>query len=366
MIVRRLSSMFLCFGVAAIFQGAFGQEAHIDSTSAWRGGFYPLPILFYTPETGSAAGAAALYLYRDSSPSASRASSATGDVIYTEKRQVIVELGGDFYFEQGMNHLLIGTSYKNFPNSFFGIGNNVSSSMRESYTSKSSIINVAMYRSIFPCIYIAPLVYLESTFITEKKESGLLASASVPGNNGGKISGAGIAANWDSRDNTFATYSGGLYQFTALFSDRTMGSDFNYTDVELDLRKFIEVLPSQVLALQTKVSLTAGTVLFQDLARFGGQNFMRGYFDGEYRDATGVGGQAEYRVPVWGRIGAVVFGGIAQVADDVSSWSTSQFKMAGGAGLRFLFNPQEHVTIRLDFGFGSNSSGVYIAAGEAF
>ncbi len=345
---------------------SFAQLYEDDSLNIQQTGVYPLPIFFYTPETGFAGGAAALYLYRDTAFREGRASDITGDAIYTEKKQVIVEFNGDFYFDDGIYRLLADTWYKNYPNSFYGIGNNVPSSARESYTSKSLFGKIVLYRKVYSRFNLAPLIQFESASIIETKQGGLLESGAIPGSSGGNVAGAGIVINWDSRDNTFAAQSGTFFQVTTVVNGRLLGSDFNYNDVEVDLRNFFEMFPSQILAIQATAQIIDGTAPFQDLAHFGGQDFLRGYFDGQYRDKTEIGGQVEYRIPVWWRFGIVPFAGVAQVADKMSLWGLTEFKFAGGAGIRFLLNREEHIAFRLDMGFGSNSSGVYFTVTEAF
>ncbi|MGA7160035.1 MAG: BamA/TamA family outer membrane protein [Bacteroidota bacterium] len=365
--IIRISVFILSF-VAEIISPhvSFAQNFDGDTLGARRSGIYPLPIFFYTPETGFAGGAAALYLHWDTAKLASRPSDVTGDLIYTEKKQIIVEINGDFYFAAGLYRLLTDTWYKNFPNSFYGIGNNVSSSARESYISKAYIAKIVLYRTIFSKFNLAPLLQFESSSTVQTRPGGLLESGTIPGSSGGVVSGGGIVANWDSRDNTFAAYSGSFYQFTAVVNGKSVGSNFNYTDISLDTRNFFELMPSQIMAVQTTTQIIDGTAPFQDLAGFGGQDFLRGYFDGQYRDKTEVGGQIEYRVPVWWRFGAVAFAGVAQVADKVSLWSFNEFKFAGGAGIRFLLKRDDRIALRLDMGFGSNSSGVYLTVTEAF
>ena len=345
---------------------SFSQSFDGDTLGGKQLGVYPLPIFYYTPETGFAGGGAALYLYRDTTFRNSRPSDITGDAVYTEKKQVIVEIDGDFYFVDGTYRLLADTWYKNFPNSFYGIGNNAVSAARESYTSKSLFGKIVLYRKVYAKFNLGPLLQYESSSIIETKPGGLLESGAIAGSSGGTVAGAGIVANWDSRDKTFAAYSGSFYQIATVVNGRSLGSDFSYTDVEVDLRNFFEVLPSQILAIQANAHVIDGTAPFQDLARFGGQDFLRGYFDGQYRDKTEVGGQVEYRIPVWWRFGAVAFAGVAQVADKVSLWSLTEFKFAGGGGVRFLLNREERIALRLDMGFGNNSSGMYLTVTEAF
>jgi hypothetical protein len=195
---------------------------------------------------------------------------------------------------------------------------------------------------------------------------GILAAGRLPGSRSGTSRGLGIVANWDSRDNTFATQSGTFYQLTTLFYRSAFGSDYSYDDIQFDLRNFFTTFSDHVIAVQGVGEFIDGEAPFQNLAKFGGQNVLRGYFDGRYRDKHGVALQAEYRIPVWWRIGIVGFAGIAQVAERISSFSMDRFWFAGGVGLRFAWNPEERVNLRLDYGVGNNSSGLYITMTEAF
>jgi len=348
----------------ASFLCAQTQDHEKDSVNASSTRIFPLPILFYTPETGAAGGAAALLIYRD--PLAPRASSVTGDVIYTSKKQIIVELSGDQYFAHGSYRLLSDVLYQKYPNKFFGIGNSTASKDEEDYTPRTFLLKVSLYINLFSRFNAGPAIRYETTTLGEIEPGKLISTGTLAGSNGGASSGLGFVANWDSRDNTFAAYSGSFYQVTVLFHQKAFGGDYSYSDVQFDLRNFFELAPGQVLALQAGCEFMGGDVPFQNLTRFGGQNLLRGYFDGRYRDKHGAALQAEYRLPVWGRFGVVGFAGVAQVADRISHLGLGRFWFAGGAGLRFAWNPEERVNLRLDYGVGNNSDGIYITVTEAF
>ena len=335
-----------------------------DSVQAPASRIFPLPIFFYTPETGVAGGAAALLIYRD--PETPRASSITGDVIYTEKKQIIVELSGDQYFNRGNYRLLSDILFQKYPNKYFGIGNFTSSSDEEDFTPKTFLLKATFYGRIASHINAGPIVRYESTSMNAVDPSKHLANGIITGNRGGISSGVGFVANWDSRDNTFAAYSGSFYQVTVLFSQKSFGGDYTYSDTQVDLRNFFEVASGQIVALQAAGEFMGGDVPFQNLVRFGGQNIMRGYFDGRYRDKDGIALQAEYRLPVWWRFGFVGFAGVAQVADQINHFGLGRFWFAGGAGVRFAWNPEERVNIRIDYGIGNGSVGTYITVTEAF
>jgi hypothetical protein len=340
------------------------QTTETDTVRTSLSGIYPLPIVFYTPETGVAGGAAALYLYRDST--SPRASAITADIIYTQKKQFIAEISGDQYFDEGRYRLVTDLFFQKYPNKFFGVGNNTSESNEETYTPQTFFFKVVLYRNFSSHINFGPMVRYENISMRETASGGILAKGLLSGSRGGIVSGIGVVANWDSRDNTFAAEYGSFYQVMALFYRSAFGSDYRYNDIQFDLRNFFRTFSDHVFAVQGAGEFTDGDAPFQSYARFGGQNILRGYFDGRYRDKNAVALQAEYRIPVWWRIGVVGFAGIAQVADRVNSLALDRFWFAGGMGIRFAWNPEERINLRLDYGAGNNSSGVYITMLEAF
>ena len=76
--------------------------------------------------------------------------------------------------------------------------------------------------------------------------------------------------------------------------------------------------------------------------------------------------QGEYRVPLFWRIGAVAFGGIAAVANEFSEFRLESIKPSYGGGIRFALDEDDKINIRLDMGFGQNTNGFYLTIGEAF
>jgi outer membrane translocation and assembly module TamA len=75
--------------------------------------------------------------------------------------------------------------------------------------------------------------------------------------------------------------------------------------------------------------------------------------------------QAEYRLPLFWKLSLAGFAGAGRVASRLSGLGLSGFKNVAGWGLRFKVTP-EGATLRLDFGYGKGTSGMYFTAGEAF
>ena len=77
--------------------------------------------------------------------------------------------------------------------------------------------------------------------------------------------------------------------------------------------------------------------------------------------------QAEYRVPIFWRIGVVAFGDIGNVSDDIGSLDFSNLKYSYGAGLRFALDRLEKLNLRFDYGATTHfGHGFYLQLGEAF
>ncbi|MFC1530078.1 hypothetical protein ACFL6R_05110 [Gemmatimonadota bacterium] len=93
---------------------------------------------------------------------------------------------------------------------------------------------------------------------------------------------------------------------------------------------------------------------------------MRGIYSGRYADQNMLTFQAEYRRPVWKRIGMAAFAGVGDVAHEIGDFRFGDFKFSAGFGIRFLLIPEENMNLRLDWAWGKGTDGMYISILEAF
>lgn len=99
----------------------------------------------------------------------------------------------------------------------------------------------------------------------------------------------------------------------------------------------------------------------------GGPQLLRGYWTGRYRDRKALVFQAEYRFPVAGRFGGAAFAGTGVVGDGFNDIRTGNYKPSLGAGIRYLFDADSNLKLRLDIGFGeAGENGFYVTIKEAF
>jgi outer membrane protein assembly factor BamA len=372
--MKIIFSFFALAAVASLSVGeSYGQDraetkdSMADTTRAISSGILPLPIFFYTPETGIAGGAGILFFFRPDGDAVSNRPSTTAlNFIYTEKKQIIAEISGEFYLADDLYRLMGGVQYLRFPQKFFGIGNNTPSGLEEDYGSELFGVQFAGLRSLGQGFQAGLSFFFENRKVFDLLPGGLLSPGTVLGSRDGITSGIGPLITFDTRDNIFSPTTGSYCQFSSRTGLRALGSDYVFTRMEVDIRHYINAANEHVLALQAFGTFISGEAPFHKLAELGGQNRMRGYYEGRYRDNNYTAVQAEYRVPLIWRFGCVVFGGAGDVAPTPGRFRLSDIKPSYGFGLRFAFAPQERLNLRLDFGFGNNSSGMYIGVAEAF
>ena len=325
------------------------------------------PVIYYTPETRLAFGIVGIHYFRLGRPAPpSRLSHYRFNFVRTQNKQSIAQIDYELYLSSG-KFLFDGMAkYWLFPDRFYGIGNRNSDGGREEFTSSNWRLQLNLQRRRGKNFFAG--LHLETFFMSMRKteNGGALAAGSVTGSNGGVLSGLGVFAKWDSRDNTFSAASGTYCALFLNFFTPALASDFTFTQMILDARKYFPLGANQVLAVQGVFESVWGECPFQTLPMFGGLNLLRGFYEGRYRDQNMLAVQAEYRRPLWGRFGFCGFAGAAQVQDKISRLALREFHVAWGIGLRYKFNRRENLNIRLDAGFAGSSPAFYLTFAEAF
>jgi hypothetical protein len=325
------------------------------------------PIVYYTPETRFAYGAAGSYIFRLSKDRPNdRPSSLSPIAVYTQEKQFYAQLKTMLYLKNEKYQIELDLKVQDYPDKFFGVGNDNTLEDKESYTSQSAKALFTFLRKIKEGLHLGIQYDYSRWDITEFKAGGMLADGTIPGSREGTVSGIGVMLNLDSRDNIFAPTRGEWIEFSARFYNEILGSSFNYSDFKLNVRKYIPVFKSHIIAAQVIVQNQGGNVPFVNMAKIGGAYLMRGYYDGRFRDKRMAVAQLEYRLPLFWRLGVVAFAGIGNVADKWSNFDLPGMKRSLGFGFRYLFDRKEKIYVRMDFGFGVDDNGFYLSIFEAF
>lgn len=367
--MRAFALISLLLLLAPVVASAQQPADSVDDEQA-RSPWSPFPIVGFSPETSGLIGAGTVYTFEtsDNAPEDMiRRSSVTVVGWATWKRQYAVGIAPNIYldgerwqFESQMGAAL-------WPNTFYPLGDDAPESASEEYSERLFAARLTVTRQIFERVRAGVRVAGVHATVLDSEEGGLIAAAAVPGAEGGVVVGVGPVVVRDSRDNNFDTRRGGFYQVLVGWHDAAIASEFDYIDAEVDMRRFVPVWFGHTLAFQVFARSTFGEAPFQLQAPLGGKYNLRGYFEGRFRDAHSVTVQAEYRLPVWWRIGGVLFGGAGQVAPGLDKFDFADAKAAGGVGLRFSLNKADRINLRFDA--ATNAEGdinLYVHLGEAF
>jgi outer membrane protein assembly factor BamA len=360
--VRLLATRwFIALGIAVL--PATALAAPPDSTAQRDGSWTVLPILFSSPDTGFGVGVLPQYIRRLTPET--RPSNARLDVYYTQEQQFNVTLRTGLWMPGNRYGAEAKVQLREWPTSFYGIGNTFVDSLKERYTERSVAVSAKVQRRLRPGLYGGALLGLRHSTILKREPDEALARDAVSGSRGGQALGLGGFLSFDTRDAVFYPTEGHFVRLVAQVYGRVAGADFGFTQHELDARKYVRLHGPHVLAVQGALRLSTGTPPFQMLHGVG--QIVRGYASMRFADRQMLAVRAEYRVaPLIWRLGLAVFVGAGQVAHSPGDFAASRFHVAYGAGLRVQIIRSEHINVRWDFGFGTDSSGDYLDLNEAF
>jgi len=339
-----------------------------DSVITGRASINAYPYVFYTPETKFAAGAGGIFIFYTAKDSIVLPSKIGFGGYYSTNKQYKISMNPVFYFFKNKLFFKAPISFGHFVDKFWGIGNNTIDTGNEPYT--RDVFNTTFTLQIPPAWFSADRTGIifdyDNTTIVDKQNNEFLLGDEVVGSNGGQLFGFGTDLVWDSRDNIFFPNSGGYQYFKILiYPDGVNYTNFGF--LELDVKHFRSFKEDHVIAGNFYYAQAFGETPFYKLPAMGGSSMLRGYFAGRYRDNVFTMLQLEYRQLVWWKLGFAVFAGAGDVADEILNFSFSNLKYSYGAGLRFRFNEEQKVNLRVDLGFGNDGArGIYFGIEEAF
>ena len=348
----------------------FGFAALDDTLATEKSGTVAIPLLYFTPDTRWAFGAAGVHYFKltpkDGTGTETRMSYIQFLADYTQNRQLDLWSVWNV-FTNNEDYLLKGElRFRNFPDRFYEIGNRSRAETEEFYSYDLISLKALFLKKVRPGLFVGLDYHYEYEFGFRYTEGGLLASGAIPGSAGGTGSALGGVAVLDTRDNVINAYKGRLAEFSTYFYRPAIGSTFNFTVVNGLYQQYWQVKPKHVLALQTRIRLAYGGVPFLDMSTLGNDDLLRGYPKNRYRDSHFAGTQLEYRFPLFWRIGWVAFAGVGDVFNQTTDLSWGSAKYSLGTGLRFLVNPAERLNVRLDYGRGREGGYFYFIVSEAF
>lgn len=330
------------------------------------------PIAYYEPNTSFGFGFGANFLFkpRGTGPEI-RTSNIPIRISYTLKNQIFFSSSYTIFFPEEKWLLRGNLDYTDFPQDYFGVGNETTEEEGSAITYQRFLIEPLLLKQVAPKLFMGGGFRYNTYYNNELLEAteSLPVGSNLQDSLGSKNVGLEFAASYDNRDNVVNAQKGVLAEFTQGFYGTVLGGTSSFQLSKLDLRGYRRMNTKGVLGFQFFARYSANDVPIQELSSLGGPDLLRGFPEFRFRDRLATFAQAEYRWQTWKSIGFVFYGGAGQVATGLDALALPELRYTLGTGLRVLIIPKENINLRVDYALGmgkSNGSGFYLGLGEAF
>ncbi len=330
-----------------------------------------LPLAYFTPETSIAGELVAYYSFF--TPNANRRSNVRFFATYTQNKQFFLILPWQVYTANEKYFLTGSIDYKLFfPEYFYGLGNNTKADARQLYNLEGVTFDSKNYASLGKHLFVglglqyqhikAELPHIHQFNHGNGRECNII------GGNGYDFAGFGANLMYDTRDHILCPRKGEFLEISNLFATgMTDETPISFAQINFDYRNYTPVGKNGVWANQFLAQFSMGYVPYRALPSLGGAYVHRGYYAGRFRDYNLLLYQTEYRQHIYGRFGAVAFGSVGRVFENLTKpFDLREFSPAAGVGLRFQISKNDRSNVRLDYSVGKDSHGIYVYFAEAF
>lgn len=378
-LTRCLGVVFICSSIPAAVSGQklknfIVEKKEIISAkfedSSGKANFLIYPTLAYTPETKTEIGLVNLFLFYAKNNRQNRLSEINTFSFYTAEKQYGLWLDHAIYGDGEKWFFLGKGKFQYFPMKYYGIGIGAPEQGYAVVDNSNVQLRERVLRKIKRNFYIGAEFDFQSTYNVSFTKTDPVNYAYPVGYQGVNNMGLGMGLVYDNRKNVMNVREGFFAELAYLNYSSALGSTNSFQSTQFDIRYFRKGINlKDVLALQGSAMFNKGDVPFNQMAMMGGESMMRGYYLGRFRDKNMVAAQAEYRFLPFAfskRWGTAAFISGATVAPTPDKIISSQLKMAGGFGARYLVFKSKDIFVRFDIAFTREGNGYYFFIGEAF
>ncbi|GAA4324982.1 BamA/TamA family outer membrane protein [Mucilaginibacter gynuensis] len=336
--------------------------------------FFILPVFSSAPETGVEAGGSALYsFYTDTLNEGTRVSNIFGYATATTKGQSRFSLSTNYWTPQNKYHFTANVSFINFPFDYFGVGNDTRKTDKDPLGQKRFRVNLTAEKRLGKHFYAGIVAGGYDYKLNDKAPGGIwetLPASSQP--NGGTTIFAGPTLVFDSRNNnTYTTKGAVITTYFNVLKGVFANNNYKGGFFNIEYAQFFSISKKLVFGINIQEqSLVGESSPYYLLPALGNDEIMRGYYNGRFRDRNLIAGQGELRYRFNERLGIVGFAGVGEVFNN--SFKVSALKPNIGGGLRYFFDIEKGLSMRIDYGIGekrtgeTRQSGLYLSLAEAF
>ena len=174
--------------------------------------------------------------------------------------------------------------------------------------------------------------------------------------------GLGVDVEYDSRDKPLNSYSGRMFEVSALFNEESFGSTGNYESYNIRYRSYHAMSQSLVMAWEARACKRAGIAPLWDSCRV----HLRGFAATDFLGRSSASAQVEARWRFNKKWGAVAFVGGGDIRQSYIESAENNLIPSYGIGLRWMVLASQRINARLDYARSRDSDAIYLSFGEAF
>lgn len=329
----------------------------------------------YTPDNGALIGGGFLYTFKtNKTDSLIQRSSVPLNLFYSTKGNIGIKSKLKSFWNEDKIRFNLNLNATKAQDNYFGVGFESADQIdlgddTSKYDRVSYQISPEFLYRLKRNFYVGALFDLNSTDV--KEANSIMLNDPYYQEYGPKNLniGLGVSLNYDSRDIAVNAYKGYFAKFGFTNYSKSFGSDNNYSIFELDFRTYHTITrPGNTFAVKLYGRFGTGNVPYAQLSTLGGNDGLRGYLTGKYIEKTAV-----FAIPEWrymflkkdgsmSKHGFATWVGLGTIAESISKIE----KFVPNVGLGYRFEVQPRMNVRIDYGIGKQTSGLYFNFTEAF
>jgi outer membrane protein assembly factor BamA len=286
--------------------------------------------------------------------------------------------GGEQWYALGFSipdpEIRLGTAYpvaldlrieydKYLKSNFFGFGNDSEDNERQS-PKETARLEIVTGRALARPLVAEVGFAINHTSVYAHGGEGSVLAAGVPGAGECLTSYLTVRLRWDSRDSHVHPSSGTRLCLCADRASKSLGGDFDFRRYRGELSTYMAVLTAKdVLAARLWLQHVEGTAPYYERSIVGGGWTARGFKADRFIDDAMTLVSAEYRFPISGGVGGVLFADTGRVCRSLAAASLRGWKVDGGCGLRYYLRD---FVVRFDAGISEEGLRVFFNFGHVF
>jgi len=323
--------------------------------------FVPVPIPLSNPTIGSGLLLGLIYLHEKETADADAPASMSGlGAFYTDSDSWGAGVFHSGSYFRDTLRLSGGVFYGELNLKFYGIGED--SSLRDRPLDYSAKATVFAPKGTFELPWnnwFGGIQYVFAHMEARFDLSSLLPILPAI-NETTSTAGLGPVLIYDGRDNNLWPLDGTYFETSVLHYGKYLGGDFTYQKYKAKFAQFFPLTESLSVAYRLDGQFMGGDPPFYDLS----QPKLHGIPGGRYADKHAVAMQIEPRWRFHERWYGLIFGGVGRIGEEVSDLADNSSIYAGGAGVRYVINREQRLTIGIDVTYSDDETEFYIMVGD--